>query len=134
MLCNSPAFRALEGFTVMEPMFPSSIWWIKTFVEAECTSLKEFNVHCAALSVFEIDKEVLIKFIKAQRENFTLRFSMSNDIKCDSTTEQRLKNLFDERFERCVEVSYPFKKKTVFIIFDKEEHKNLKRYYVFRDD
>uniref|UniRef100_A0A7E4WC43 DUF38 domain-containing protein n=1 Tax=Panagrellus redivivus TaxID=6233 RepID=A0A7E4WC43_PANRE len=64
MLSNSPAFRALESFTVMEPMFPSLAWWIKAFVKKKCTSLKEFNVHFAKLSVFEIDKEVLIKFIK----------------------------------------------------------------------
>uniref|UniRef100_A0A7E4VY41 Uncharacterized protein n=1 Tax=Panagrellus redivivus TaxID=6233 RepID=A0A7E4VY41_PANRE len=64
MLSNSPAFSALESFTVMEPMLPSVDWWIKVFVEKKCFSLKEFNVHNAPLSVFDIDKEVLLKFIK----------------------------------------------------------------------
>uniref|UniRef100_A0A7E4VT65 Uncharacterized protein n=1 Tax=Panagrellus redivivus TaxID=6233 RepID=A0A7E4VT65_PANRE len=83
-------------------MCQSSIWWIKAFVDAKCSSLKEFTVYNAPLSIFKIDKKVLVKFMKAQRENFTLRFLMSDDIEWHSTTEQRLKNLFDERFERRV--------------------------------
>uniref|UniRef100_A0A7E4VWC0 F-box domain-containing protein n=1 Tax=Panagrellus redivivus TaxID=6233 RepID=A0A7E4VWC0_PANRE len=134
MLCNSLAFRDLKRFDVREPTFPSSAWWIEAFVETKCISLKTFDVWDAPISVFEIDKKVLLKFIKTQREDFILSFSMSDDAEWDNATEQRLNNLFDEHFEKYDKASYSPKKKGVYIYFDDEEKEHLMRSYVFRSD
>uniref|UniRef100_A0A7E4VF11 F-box/LRR-repeat protein n=1 Tax=Panagrellus redivivus TaxID=6233 RepID=A0A7E4VF11_PANRE len=134
MLCNSPAFRVLESFDVYEPMFPSPTWWIKAFVQAGCTSLKKLSVFNASLSVFQIDKELLLKFIKTQHVDFTLSFSMSDDVEWDSETEQLLKNLFEEHFERFNETLDFLKKKVVNVYFDKIENEHLNRSYVLRAD
>uniref|UniRef100_A0A7E4VDV0 F-box domain-containing protein n=1 Tax=Panagrellus redivivus TaxID=6233 RepID=A0A7E4VDV0_PANRE len=132
MFCNSLAFRVLENFDIHEPAFPSATWWIKTFVETGCTSLKRLDVSNASLSVFKIDKELLLKFIKTQHVDFTLSFSMSDDVEWDSNTEQLLKNLFEEHFERYNKLFYLLKKKVVNLYFDKIENEHLNRSYVLR--
>uniref|UniRef100_A0A7E4VAL7 Methyltransf_13 domain-containing protein n=1 Tax=Panagrellus redivivus TaxID=6233 RepID=A0A7E4VAL7_PANRE len=100
MLFNAPACRALEHITITEPSYPSPTWFIENSVEAKRTPLKSFSVYDATLSIFEIDKDILLKFIKAQCENFQLVIFMSDETDWLSATKL-IKKLFDDQFYSC---------------------------------
>uniref|UniRef100_A0A7E4USS8 Uroporphyrinogen_deCOase domain-containing protein n=1 Tax=Panagrellus redivivus TaxID=6233 RepID=A0A7E4USS8_PANRE len=129
MLCNAPALRAIKEFVIKEPTFPSATWWIKAFVEAGCTSLKSFDVINAPFSVFDIDRNIFLKFIKAQRNGFRLTFNMSAEEGLHMPAEDRIKELFDEYFESRDFGKDLRKKKVVSLYF-----KNLSWCYVLRAD
>uniref|UniRef100_A0A7E4USW2 F-box domain-containing protein n=1 Tax=Panagrellus redivivus TaxID=6233 RepID=A0A7E4USW2_PANRE len=130
MLFNAPACSVLEHITVTEPSFPLLTWLIETFVEAKRTPLKSFSVYNATISIFKIDKDVLLKFIKAQCENFQLVIFMSDETDWQSALEL-MKKLFDDQFDRCDKVHYSLKKKLVYIGND---NPYVNCYYILRDD
>uniref|UniRef100_A0A7E4VZH0 DUF3822 family protein n=1 Tax=Panagrellus redivivus TaxID=6233 RepID=A0A7E4VZH0_PANRE len=128
MLCNSPAFKALEDFTLKEPMFPSATWWIEALGEAGCTSFKSFHIHFASLSVLEIDKNIFLKFFKAQRNDFRMVITMSWQTKMHRAFK-RVKKLLNEHFENCDFADYSQKAKGVEIYYGRQAW-----YYILRAD
>uniref|UniRef100_A0A7E4W2T0 F-box domain-containing protein n=1 Tax=Panagrellus redivivus TaxID=6233 RepID=A0A7E4W2T0_PANRE len=106
MLIDSPAFKALEEFTIREPKFPSATWWIEALVETGCTSLKSFHIHYDPLSVFEIDKGIFLRFIRDQPDDFQLVIALSqqthrhkfSQYKVDKAVEPLIKQM-NEHFE-----------------------------------
>uniref|UniRef100_A0A7E4VAD9 F-box domain-containing protein n=1 Tax=Panagrellus redivivus TaxID=6233 RepID=A0A7E4VAD9_PANRE len=98
LLLNSPAFGALEEFTVMEPAFPSVSWWIDAFVETKCTSLKLFSADEAMLTTFNINPDNFLKFFKAQCDEFKMYFGIAEESDKPLTLEL-LKNLLNTHFE-----------------------------------
>uniref|UniRef100_A0A7E4UQD0 F-box domain-containing protein n=1 Tax=Panagrellus redivivus TaxID=6233 RepID=A0A7E4UQD0_PANRE len=97
VICNAPAFKTLERFTVMIPTFPSVSTWIEAFVDAEHTSLKSFYVFNTLPSVFQIDKDIFLKFFKAQSNDFIMCFLMDDiDVR---TAEPQMNALFGDYFE-----------------------------------
>uniref|UniRef100_A0A7E4UPA1 F-box domain-containing protein n=1 Tax=Panagrellus redivivus TaxID=6233 RepID=A0A7E4UPA1_PANRE len=127
MICTDEAFMLLQTVTICELSSHSAAWWMKAFAEAKCTSLLDFNVYSASLSVFDIDPDVFLKFFKAQRDYFTLTIRMNDETKCTCTTEP-LKKLFDEHFKWNVDFSWW--QKSVLIYFDKD----VRVSYILRDD
>uniref|UniRef100_A0A7E4UVN9 FBA_2 domain-containing protein n=1 Tax=Panagrellus redivivus TaxID=6233 RepID=A0A7E4UVN9_PANRE len=97
MICNSPAFRTLDAFNIEMPMFPGISSWIEAFVEAEITSLQTFNVLKASISVFEMNKDIFLKFFKAQCENFKVFIMMDFDTDVEDV-EHLCIDLFGEHF------------------------------------
>uniref|UniRef100_A0A7E4UQA7 Sulfotransfer_1 domain-containing protein n=1 Tax=Panagrellus redivivus TaxID=6233 RepID=A0A7E4UQA7_PANRE len=128
MICNAPAFKNLKHFTTLKPADSSVSTWIEAFAESECTSLKGFNVFDTSPSVFKIDKNVFLKFFKAQPDNFIMNFQMYEETKPDRVADV-LKDLFGKHFERG-EVDYSRKKKIINIRLKT----NLRFGYTLRDD
>uniref|UniRef100_A0A7E4ULF7 F-box domain-containing protein n=1 Tax=Panagrellus redivivus TaxID=6233 RepID=A0A7E4ULF7_PANRE len=128
VFCKASAFSALEEFTIVEPTYPSAAWWIETFVETKCVSLKAFDVNRATLSVFKISKDVFRKFVKAQRDDFQLVIYMS--LHTDMLkVAKRVKKLFNEHFERRDSVDHLLNEKFVEINFG-----HCSWYYILRAD
>uniref|UniRef100_A0A7E4VJV1 F-box domain-containing protein n=1 Tax=Panagrellus redivivus TaxID=6233 RepID=A0A7E4VJV1_PANRE len=131
MLCNSTALRGLKRFVAKDSTFPSTTWWIKAFVEAKCTSLDMFLVKRVSLSVFDIDKEVVLKFIKDQPAGFTLSIGLSDEMQWHDIIETS-QNLFEtEHFECYDGTFYSGTYKKVHISYGTGNKNN--RCYILRD-
>uniref|UniRef100_A0A7E4ZRA1 Methyltransf_21 domain-containing protein n=1 Tax=Panagrellus redivivus TaxID=6233 RepID=A0A7E4ZRA1_PANRE len=127
MVFNAPG---LKKITINEPSFPPAIWWIEALAEEKCTDLKEFTVYDAQVSIFEIDKGILHKFIKAQRDDFELVIIMEEQLRWHSVIEP-LKKLFNEEF-KISNIENDSLKKKVTIGFEENSHEDW--YYILRVD
>uniref|UniRef100_A0A7E4UPE1 FTH domain-containing protein n=1 Tax=Panagrellus redivivus TaxID=6233 RepID=A0A7E4UPE1_PANRE len=128
MVCSAPAFKGLENFAVANPTLPSLNNWFDAFAEAG-VSLKRFHVDDAVLSVLEIDKDIFLKFFKAQCEGFILRVELQNETDVHIMKE-RFEAKFGDHFERNDTVNKQSPEKYVRFKCDS----SLKVTYTLRND
>uniref|UniRef100_A0A7E4W5L7 FTH domain-containing protein n=1 Tax=Panagrellus redivivus TaxID=6233 RepID=A0A7E4W5L7_PANRE len=128
-ICNAPACRTLQEFSIREPTYPSPIFWMETFMEAKCTSLKMMDIEDASLETLQIDKDFFLNFIKAQRDGFAMSICMHEEMDWEKTVELR-NQLLGEHFERVDSWKTAPNKKHVFIGFEEAQEFE----YVLRTD